>query len=286
MQKIEIGIYAFTSKVNGFCYVGQSINLAKRKREHLKDLRNGNHHATYLQRHYKAHGLDCLDYKVLEHCQIESLTDREQFWMMQFEPTGLFNSIPAADSTKGFSPTQETRLKISLSNKGKKRSEEAKKNYSEASKGRKKVPGQLEKMIATRKANQLGKPARKLSAEQKEILISSRIGAKHTDEAKARIGAASTGRIFSEESRQKMRESATGRVITDAEKAKISAANKGRKRTPEMCAKMSEQRKGRKPTPEAIANSKSACKGYVKTPEHMAKIAETRLRNKMAKLAA
>ena len=284
MQKIEIGIYAFTSKVNGFCYVGQSINLAKRKREHLKDLRNGKHHAIYLQRHCKAHGLDCLDYKVLELCGPDMLTAREQFWMMEFEATGSFNSIPASDSAKGFSPTAETRLKISIAGKGKKRSAETR-ALMKITNSRPVSQETVAKMIATRKENQIGKPKRKLSDKQKGILLESRIGAKHTDEAKARIGAASAGRVFSEESKQKMRESGTGRVTSEESKTKISAANKGRKRTPEMCARMSEQRKGRKPTPEARANLSAACKGHVKTPEHMAKIAATRLRNKLAKLA-
>lgn len=284
MQEIKVGIYAFISKVSGFCYVGQSINLAKRKREHLKDLRNGNHHAAHLQRHCKAHGLDCLDYRVLEYCDIESLTTREQFWMLAYEPTGSFNTIPAADSTKGFSPSAETRLKISLAGKGKKRSEETR-ALMRITNSRPVSKEAVVKMVATRKLNQAGKPKRKLSEKQKAALILSRIGATHTAEAKAKIGAASAARIFSEEAKQKMRASATGRKLTDAEKAKISAANKGRKRSPEMCARMSEQRKGI-PLPLEVKEKISAAgKGRIKTPEHMAKIAATRLRNKLAKQA-
>jgi group I intron endonuclease len=285
MTKIQVGIYAFTSKVNGFCYVGQSINLAKRKREHLKDLRNGNHHAIHLQRHYSAHGVDCLDYCVLEFCTLDLLTAREQFWMNAYEATGSFNSIPASDSAKGFSPSVATRLKLSVAGKGKKRTLETK-ELMKISNSRPSSPESIAKMIATRKENQAGKPPRTLTDVHKEILRQSRIGSHHTKEARQLMGAASAGRIFSDASILKMRIAATGRTLTESIKAKISAANTGLKRTFEMRERMSEQRKGRKPTPEAKANSAAACKGYVKTLEHMEKIAASRLRNKLEKLAA
>lgn len=255
MSKIEIGIYAFTSKVNGFCYVGQSVNLAKRKREHLKDLRNGNHHATYLQRHCKVHGIDCLDYKILEICQPELLTEKEQFWMMQFEPVGLFNSIPASESAKGFSPTEETRKKLSAAGKGKKRSPETR-ALMRVTNSRPVSRDAVAKMIATRKANAALKPPKKrvLSVEAREKLIA-RNKATARDPAKLeKISATSKGRVFSPESLEKMRIAATGRKLTDEAKEKISAANKGLKRSADVRARMSEQRKGRKPIPKPITD--------------------------------
>lgn len=256
MNSLNVGIYAFRSKVSGFCYIGQSVNLRKRKREHLKDLRNGDHHAAHMQRHYKAHGADCLEYEILEFCAIEVLTNREQFWMSHYDSTGLFNSIPAADSAIGFSPTPETRLKLSMAGKGKKRSAETR-ALMKITNSRPSSPESIKKMIETRRANSVGKPARKLSPEHRAILLSCNVERVHNESTKAKIGAASKGREFSDEARQKMRLAATGRVLTDEEKAKISAANLGRVRSQAVRDKMSADRRGKKQTPEHIANMKA-----------------------------
>lgn len=43
-----IGVYLITNNINGKMYIGSSINIERRWKEHLRDLRNGNHHAIYL----------------------------------------------------------------------------------------------------------------------------------------------------------------------------------------------------------------------------------------------
>lgn len=256
MQPRESGIYSFASSVSGFRYIGQSVHLLKRKREHLKDLRNGDHHAAHLQRHFNAHGADCIIYEVLEYCPAEQLTAREQYWMNHYDPTGLFNSIPAADSAKGFSPTPETRLKLSIAGKGKKRSAETRALMSIAN-SRTVSPETIEKMLASRAASAPFRPKRVMSEKHKAILIACSKARIQTDELKAKIGAASRGRKFSEDARQKMRDAATGRILTEDEKAKISKANKGRKRSQAVRDQMSLDRRGKKQTPEHVANMKA-----------------------------
>lgn len=64
----------------------------------------------------------------------------------------------------------------------------------------------------------------------------------HSPETRAKIGAATEGRIVPESTRQKMSEAHTGREITWSDK--ISAANKGKVRTAEQNAANSAARKG------------------------------------------
>lgn len=53
-----IGVYVIKCVPNGRFYVGSSGNIRKRKRTHLKQLRNGKHHNVFLQRVYDKYGED------------------------------------------------------------------------------------------------------------------------------------------------------------------------------------------------------------------------------------
>lgn len=48
-----IGIYKFTNKINGKSYIGQSINLEKRKKEHEHNCFNPNY-CNYGSKFYRA----------------------------------------------------------------------------------------------------------------------------------------------------------------------------------------------------------------------------------------
>ncbi|SAL03516.1 NUMOD3 motif (2 copies) [Caballeronia arationis] len=65
------------------------------------------------------------------------------------------------------------------------------------------------------------------------------LGYKHTDEARAKIGAAAANRTVTAEHREKLRQSLTGFVHSDEFKAKISAATRGRVLSSETKAKLS-----------------------------------------------
>ena len=100
----------------------------------------------------------------------------------------------------------------------------------------------------------------------------SRVGVKHTDEAKAKISAALKGRVVRPESISKTARANTGLKRTDETRAKLSAKAKGRvisetqrrqisqtltgrtghKHSPEARKRMSERMEGNKPTVESI----------------------------------
>jgi hypothetical protein len=79
-------------------------------------------------------------------------------------------------------------------------------------------------------------------------------GRKHTEEAKAKIGAASVGRRPSAKSRERMREAHSTRAAKSLEtRRKLSAALKGRKRTQEQRARQSATAQGKTASDETRA---------------------------------
>lgn len=61
-------IYKITNKENGKFYIGSTIDIAKRKRAHFRQLKKGEHHCFHLQRAYEKYGKESfeLTYKEIE----------------------------------------------------------------------------------------------------------------------------------------------------------------------------------------------------------------------------
>lgn len=69
------GVYKLTFKT-GHYYIGQSINLSKRKLEHYKMLMQGTHHSYKMQEHYIKQK-ELPEFNVLLECDIDSLGKEE-----------------------------------------------------------------------------------------------------------------------------------------------------------------------------------------------------------------
>lgn len=75
------GIYKIENLTTGKSYIGSSCDLDRRMKQHFGLLRRGLHHSIHLQRSYDKHGVDAFSWRVLEHCVIERLIEREQVFM-------------------------------------------------------------------------------------------------------------------------------------------------------------------------------------------------------------
>ena len=136
---MKAGIYRITNKVNGNCYIGSSVDLQRRRRQHFNNLVNGVHVNSHLQNAYNKYGNDSLEFEIIEYIEIddnikETLLEREQFWIDTVNPE--YNILPVAGSTLGFKHTEETKQRISNSTKGVKKSELHAKHIREAQKGK------------------------------------------------------------------------------------------------------------------------------------------------------
>lgn len=154
MNKI-VGVYKITNLINGKCYIGSSRDVTKRWSEHKRQLKNGNHHSEYLQRAYNKYGINNFEYSLLCICSVEDLLINEQKYFDEISPEYIIHKI--AGRSIGYKHTDEakkiikekrklqapnkcsdeTKLKISESNKGRKFTNEHKKKLSDAKRGKK-----------------------------------------------------------------------------------------------------------------------------------------------------
>lgn len=74
-----IGIYKVTNQENGMVYVGQSIDIENRWRQHKQKSLNGDNN--YFHNALTKYGIDSFTFEVLEECSISQLDERERYWI-------------------------------------------------------------------------------------------------------------------------------------------------------------------------------------------------------------
>jgi hypothetical protein len=86
-----IGIYSIRNMLTNIRYIGQSINIEGRIRQHKYKLNRGIHSNIHLQRSYNLNDKYFV-YEVLEECSIDNLDRQEQFWIDYYKGY-LYNTI-------------------------------------------------------------------------------------------------------------------------------------------------------------------------------------------------
>lgn len=132
------GIYRID--VNGYVYIGSSIHLLRRWRDHKRSLRLHTHTNKRLQRIYDKYGLDSIKFKVLETCDKKYLLEVEQHYLNEYKllyRNNMLNMCLVAGNKLGTQLSDESKKKISIANTGRTRSNETKLLLSEISKTRK-----------------------------------------------------------------------------------------------------------------------------------------------------
>lgn len=157
-KKENCGIYKITCKANGKFYIGSAVNFNRRKREHLNCLRNNFHINHFLQSAWNKYGEEAFVFELIEILKEEELILKEQQYLDLYydEQQICYNMCPTAGSKLGTKLSEETKEKISKSNKGKKVSEEARKRMSDAQKKNIKghfMPGENNPMFRVPKEN-------------------------------------------------------------------------------------------------------------------------------------
>lgn len=172
---LNCGIYKIENIFNGECYIGQSIDLYKRKRDHFLKLRNNKHCNIHLQYAFNKYGEENFVFKIILYCEPEELTHYEQklvdLWKPEYNicrecvKSGLGTKKSEEEKKRmsdmymgennpfyGKKHSEETKRKYSESRRGVKKSEEQKKKISESHIGMKQSPETIRKVVANRKS--------------------------------------------------------------------------------------------------------------------------------------
>lgn len=265
----NIGIYKIENIKNNKKYIGSSINLKKRKREHFNSLKKNSHHSFMLQRAYNKYGGECFKFEVLEFIYDESiLLQREQYWMdvyMSYDKKVGYNLSPTAGKITGVRFSEETKLKMSEtkkrmglkppSSKGRVVSQDTKDKLSKAHTGKKMSPETKKKLSLAHKGKKLteehkdkirkSNTGKKLPEHVRKIISNIHKGKKLTEEHKNKLKIANTGRIVSDKTIEKIRKIHLGRKISEETRLKMSKAQTGRIHSEESKYKISKSKKGK-----------------------------------------
>jgi group I intron endonuclease len=97
-------------------YIGHSVNIGKRWRDHIRDLFLNKHGCHKLQNHYNKYGLNDLVFSLILLCDDVDLVTDEQYFIDTLKP--YFNECPTARSCLGIKRNPSVGRKISKSKTG------------------------------------------------------------------------------------------------------------------------------------------------------------------------
>lgn len=195
MAEKVAGIYYIQNNVNGKRYIGSSVDVYRRIKCHLNNLRKGVHVNVHLSRAWSNVGETSFETGICEIVSdITKLIEREQCWI---DAEGYYNLAPTAGSTLGFKQDEEFKARQSA-----------------------RLMGSGNPMFGKKRPD-VGERMRAVHT-----------GRKLTDEHKQKCSAALKGRSastpMSEERKKKIGDANRGKIRTESHRAKISEAGKRR----------------------------------------------------------
>ena len=207
-------VYTITNIVNNKVYVGQTIDIKKRKNAHFYKLKINKHENKHLQRSFNKYGRDNFIFKIIAVINNrEQLDVLENFFVFYYgfpDENKSFNMIEGGGVKSGENHpfygkhhSKETKRKLSEIKKGKHHSKETKRKISEAKKGK------------------------HLSEETKRKMSEAKKGKHLSEETKRKMSEAKKGKHVSKETKRKMSEAHKGKHVSKETKRKLSKVNKG-----------------------------------------------------------
>ncbi len=214
IQKLP-GIYKITNIITNMFYIGSAFNLNKRKYNHFRDLKENIHCNKYLQNSYNNHNILDFRFEILEivprhenetksEFKLRLVNEKEQYYLdtllyaqeyikgenNKFRELG-YNINPIAESSLGYKHTEETKLKMKISQQnnhlrgenhpmyGKNHSEDTKLKISNKQRGKIQSEKTKKKRSESLKGRISPNKNKNLTEETKKKLSESKKGEKH-----------------------------------------------------------------------------------------------------------
>lgn len=108
----DSGIYKIINIIDKKVYIGQSIHLSKRKKEHFKDLELNKHANRHLQYAFNKYGKENFLFEILERCEESELDDREIYYINLYNSTNCICGYNIRDGGAKGSFGDETKEKL------------------------------------------------------------------------------------------------------------------------------------------------------------------------------
>lgn len=98
------GIYKITNNINGKIYIGQSIDINKRWKEHKHRSQIPNkEYDKYLYRAFRKYGIENFTFEILEECTREQLNEKENYYILLYKSNDDFYGY---NETSGYDQPQ------------------------------------------------------------------------------------------------------------------------------------------------------------------------------------
>lgn len=184
------GIYIFTNLVNGKVYVGETMNMRRRMREHYK------YAIQIIDKAINKYGLDNFDIQVTYYPYADKkfLVNLEHLLIKAKDSLVIngkgYNVCPLGTDCTGLKASDKTRKLMSEAKKGKPLSTEHREALSKSAKGN---------------TNGQGNKGRTYTALTLKRMSDSKMGCGHTLESRAKLSAAAKGKPKSPETIENMR---------------------------------------------------------------------------------
>lgn len=81
------GIYKIENTKNGKVYIGQSVDIETRWKQHKADLRNNHHQNKHLQNSWNKYGENNFTFTVLCECDMDKLNENEIYYIKNYKST-------------------------------------------------------------------------------------------------------------------------------------------------------------------------------------------------------
>lgn len=82
-----IGIYKITNKINNNAYIGLSVDIERRWKDHIRRAQNsdGKEFDKVLYKAFRKYGIDNFSFEVIEQCLPEELNEKEAYWISYYD---------------------------------------------------------------------------------------------------------------------------------------------------------------------------------------------------------
>lgn len=228
----QSGVYEILNLISGRRYIGSAKRFSARFATHRHMLAKGVHHSKHLQKAWVKYGREAFRFTPILVCAPGDAVFYEQRAIDALSPE--YNNSPTAGSCLGMRHTPESRARMS-----------AAQLRNPHFKGKKHAPETVAAMSAAQRGNTATKGKRRSAAAVEKTAAAHR-GRKRSDETRARISAAMSGRkqaSRSEAWRASLSAALRGRSKSDETRSKISAAKRGKPLSEEHKLKIGEASK-------------------------------------------